>query len=202
MPVGYHMPLFHLFTQRKMNPFTGLTSLFKRNPSGSTEANKRWLQGYKAFEDGKKYFAERRDQEAVDCFDTAVENGFEGATLFSLRASCLQSLEWDSDAIDDFTKAISLEPEDCNHYFQRAMSKNAIGDQQGFLADIQEAIRLSKVDNALNRNYNLGAVKMGWQSTAAMYKGQAALSAEEPDFIRDRKIERAKLRGRRQEKKQ
>ena len=75
---------------------------------------------------------------------TLQRASIEQADLFSCRGSCLQSLEWHLDAIDDFTKAISLEPENCNFYFQRAMSKIACGDQQGFLVDIKEAIRLSR----------------------------------------------------------
>ena len=179
-----------------------LLDLFRKKPSVSAEANERWLHGHRAFEAGKKHFAARREQEAVGCFDAALEYGFETAALFSLRGTCLQSLGWHLDAIDDFTKAISTEPQDCNLYFQRAMSKSSTGDEQGFIADIQDAIRLSKVDSALNRNYNLGAKDMGWHSTAAMYEGQAALSADSPDFIIDKKIERTKLRGRRKDKTQ
>jgi hypothetical protein len=37
-----------------------------------------------------------------------------------------------------------LAPDDCNLYFQRAMSKNSTGDQSGFEADMEQAIRLSK----------------------------------------------------------
>ena len=83
-----------------MNPLSSLLNLFRKKPSASTEANERWLQGYHAFEAGKKHFAERRDQEALDCFDTAVECGFEDETLFSSRGSCLKALEWHLDAID------------------------------------------------------------------------------------------------------
>jgi tetratricopeptide (TPR) repeat protein len=143
------------------------------------------------------HFSARRDQEAVDCFDKALECGIEDAELFGLRGSCLQSLEWHLDAIDDFTRAISLEPDDCNLYFQRAMSKTATGDQLGFQADIQQAIRLSKMDNALNRNYNQGAKEMGWPTAAAMYEGQAALSGHKPDFIIEKDVERTMRRGRR-----
>lgn len=185
-----------------MNPLRSLLSPFRKKPSASADANEKWLQGYHAFEAGKEHFAKRRDQEALDCFDTAVECGFENEVVFSLRGLCLQALEWDLDAIDDFSKAISLEPQDCNNYFLRAMSKDATGDSLGFLADIQEAIHLSKVDSALNRKYNLGAKDMGWESTTALYEGQAALSGDWPDFIKGRKIERTQLRGRRKDKTQ
>ena len=184
----------------KMNPLNTLLNLFRKKPSVSTEADKRWLRGYNAFEAGKKHFSERRDQDAVDCFDTAVECSFEDVALFSLRGTCLRNLEWHLDAIDDFTKAISLETQDCNLYFQRAMSKSSIGDQQGFLADIQEAIRLARIDNALTRNYNLWAKEHGWQNVAASYEGQSALLSHPPDFIRENNVERTKLRGRRKDK--
>ena len=170
--------------------------LFRKKPSSSAEAEK-WLRGYNALEAGKKHFAEERTEQALDCLDTAIECGLEHGEAFSLRGSCLQTLEWHLDAIDDFSKAISLEPQDCNTYFQRAMSKFSTGDHQGFLADIEEAIRLSETDNALNRIYNTYAQETGWQSATAMYKGQAALSANMPDFVRDKFIERTKLRGRR-----
>jgi len=180
-----------------MNPLNRLLSVFKKKPTSPTEADKRWLQGYQAFKAGKKSFAEKRDQEALEYFDIAIECGIQDAEVYGLRGSCLQTLEWNLDAIDDFSRAIALEPEDCNNYYQRAMSKTATGDANGFLADIQEAIRLSKVVSALNHTYNLGAKDMGWKSTAAMYEGQAALSADWPDFIIDKNIERTKLRGRR-----
>jgi tetratricopeptide (TPR) repeat protein len=170
--------------------------LFRKKPISSPEAQK-WLRGYNALEAGKKHYAEKRTEQALDCFDTAIECGLGDGTAFSLRGSCLQTLEWHVDAIDDFSKAISLEPQDCNHYFQRAMSKTSAGDHEGFLADIQEAIRLSKTDNALNRIYNTYAQDTGWQSATAMYEGQAALSGNMPDFVRDERIERTKLRGRR-----
>ena len=180
-----------------MNPLNSFLNLFRKKRSVSTEANKKWLQGYHAFEAGKKHFAEQSDQEAVNCFDEADECGFEAVELFSLRGTCLQSLEWNIDAIDDFTKAISLEPQDCNLYFQRAMSKISIGDQQGFLIDIQDAIRLAKVDNALTKIYNLQANERGSKSVATVYEQQAALHNDTPAFIIDKSVEKAKLKGRR-----
>ena len=192
-----------------MNPLTSLLSFFKTKPSVATEGNKKWRRGYNAFEAGKKHYAEQRTEEALDCFDTAVECGFEDGTLFGLRGSCLQTLEWDLDAIDDFSAAISFEPQDCNNYYARAMSKQGAGDPQGALADIQEAIRLSRVDNALNRHYDSGAKEMGWPSTAARYEVDelrlaSFFNGEMAGFMRDaliaRNIERTKLKGRRKNK--
>lgn len=182
-----------------MNPLNSLLNIFRKKPSASTETNDKWMRGYNAFKAGKKHFAEHRNQEAIECFDTAIECGFEDVTVFCLRGSCLQTLEWHLDAIDDFTMAISLEPQDCNLFFQRAMAKSSTGDQQGFLTDIEDAIRLSKAETTLNRNYNLGAKDMGHESTTAMYKAQAALLSDSPDFIIKKSVERTMLRGRRKQ---
>ncbi len=185
-----------------MNLLNSFVNLFRKKPNASTEANERWLRGHDTFTTGKKHYAGGRTLEALGCFDSAIECGFEDAVLYGLRGCCLQTLEWHLDAIDNFSKAILLDSQDCNNYFQRAMSKTATGDSHGFLTDIQEAIRLSKVDSALNRSYNLGAKSMGSKSITAMYEGQAALSADWPDFVREKNIERTKLRGRRKDKAQ
>ena len=163
----------------------------------------KWMQGYVAFKEGEKHYLEKRSLEAVECFDKAIECGFEQETsIYFMRGSCLQELDWNLDAIDDFSKAISLEPQDCNNYFMRALSKGATGDSAGCIADLQEAIRMSKVENSTNEEYCLGAKNMGWPSHTAMYEAQILFhspsSAEHIDKImREKKIERARLRGRR-----
>ena len=57
-----------------MNILTSLRNLFGPRPS-SSPADETWRRGYNAFEAGKKHLAARRDQDAVACFDTAVESG-------------------------------------------------------------------------------------------------------------------------------
>lgn len=178
-----------------MNLLSSLLNFFRKKPSASTEAAAIWLRGYKALEAGKEHCAAKRDQQALDCFDTAIECGFKDGEVFAARGGCLQALEWHFDAIDDFSNAISLEPHDCNHYFQRAMSKQSVGDKDGFLADAQEAIRRSKIDNQLTRHHNREAKEMGWESAAAIYEVQ--LLVWMPDFVRVDRIKRAELRGRR-----
>jgi tetratricopeptide (TPR) repeat protein len=74
----------------------------------------------------------------------------------------LQALGFHKDAIIDYSKAILLEPENCNLYFCRSNSKKALEDFEGLIEDIEIAIRLSKIDNELNENYHIGAQEMGW----------------------------------------
>lgn len=159
--------------------------------------NEAWLQAYESFEKGKAHYLSNRYEEALACFDSAVRGGFKSGDLFSSRASILQTQEWQLDAIDDFTRAIALEPEDCNYYFQRAMSRISIGDQDGFNKDIQEAIRLSRFKTRLNQIYNEQANEMGHQSVTALYELQSLAHAQTPDFILERNANRAASKGRR-----
>lgn len=137
-----------------------LSNLFARKSKTPSEKGTRWLEGRKAFEQGKKFYEHRQDKEALTCFDKALENGFEYG-VFELRAFCLQALGYDLDAIDDFTRAIAESPDDCNLYFARAMSKNGVDDFQGSVDDLEKAVELSKVDNDLNQSYRASAMEQG-----------------------------------------
>ncbi len=177
----------------------GIGAIFVTKRDGliePSEANKKWIKGQLAFERGKIHQIARSDQDALDCFDEAVDCGFESAEVFSLRGSCLQSLDWELDAIEDFTKAISFNPADCNLHFQRAMAKISVGDDIGFKTDLHEAIRLSHLENASNLGHNEGARQMGWPNAAALYEAQTAI-ADAPEFISLKNSEHAKQRGKR-----
>jgi tetratricopeptide (TPR) repeat protein len=138
-------------------------NLFKKTPSSSPEDEK-WLRGYNALEGGKKHYIEERTEQALDCFDTAIECGHGDAEAFSCRGSCLQILEWHLDAIDDFTRAIELEPDDSNDYYMRSISRGAVGDLQGQVDDLNEAIRVAGIPNAANRSHNEHAKEHGYRN--------------------------------------
>lgn len=152
-----------------MNPLYGLRNLFKQNTQASPEAQ-RWLEGFRAFEKGQNHFRNKDEQKALECFDRAIESGFEDADIYDLRAVCLQALGFHLDAIDDFDKAISLAPEEAPLYYMRSFSRSAIGDYTGCVSDLQEAIRLSEIDNATNRFWNNYAKETGWPSGTARYE--------------------------------
>jgi tetratricopeptide (TPR) repeat protein len=106
------------------------------------------------------YFKRQRVQEALVYFNRAFENGFinyfpgEAANFYEFRGICLQELDYDLDAINDFDKAIILSPNDCNKYFLREVSKNKILDIEGAMTDLEKAIELFKIDHALHKKYN------------------------------------------------
>jgi tetratricopeptide (TPR) repeat protein len=154
----------------------------------SQSANEQWLIGYKAFKEGQRlYFEqptghifrdvrEKRFQRALQHYDTAIENGFEEG-VYGSRGSCLQSLGFHPDAIDDLDKAIGLEPTDSNLWFMRSNSKGAMGDFSGETSDLMEAIRVaeSHSDQALNEM----AQEQGYPNVACFYKQQLQIAMSE-----------------------
>jgi len=136
------------------------SNLFKKK-SETSQANSKWLEGYRSFEKGKEFYLKKQMREALDHFDLAIENGYEDDNVYGFRAGCLQELNYGYDAIEDLNKAISLSPNDCHNYFCRSLSKWAILDLEGEIADLEKAIELSKEDNELNRAYNDEAKRQG-----------------------------------------
>lgn len=168
---------------------------FKKKTKHSSENESKSLDGIKALEKGKKHFTEKQNRSALDWFDKAIEYGVEHE-VYGLRAMCLQALDFHLDAIDDFNKAILLSPDDCNLYYMRSISKSAIGDVDGCVADLEEAVRLSKADNEMNRSYDIGAKEQGWNSVTDIYN--ASLFRESnlplPESLRQRKKEKYSAR--------
>jgi len=161
--------------------------------------NDGWLKGQRALESGRQHLIEGRNQEALACFDLSIACGLDDGELRMMRGMCLQALDWHLDAIDEFTKSILMEEEeeDANLFYIRAMSRVQIGDEEGFRADIQHSVRLSKSDNSLNRSYNQAAVEKGYRSASDMFEHLASLFYDQPGFMKEERIARTRARGRR-----
>jgi tetratricopeptide (TPR) repeat protein len=169
----------------------------KKTPELSAEEkekSKRKWDGFDFFQKGRECYLNRQTEEALMNLDKAFENGFaenfptEATNLYDMRAGCLQELGYDYDAINDFDKSIALSPNDCNKYFSRSISKGAILDLEGAVADLEKAIELSKIDNELNREYNDEAQKQGYKNGAAgMFVMRLAMAKMDLDSeIKDR----------------
>ncbi len=83
---------------------------------------------------------------------------------------------YDYDAIEDFGKAISAYPSDCNLYFSRSISKSAILDFNGEIDDIERAISLSTIDNELNNTYNDEAKQKGYNNSASFFRTRLTMA--------------------------
>ena len=126
-----------------------------------SEQDKEWFCGLAAFEKGMTYYEEKDFQSALACFDNAIKCGYED-NIYGFRADCLQDSGLCDQAIRDYDIAISKQPDDCNLYFMRSSSKSIAGDVDGAIADIEEAIQLSKIDNEQNAGYRSSAIHMGY----------------------------------------
>ena len=119
-------------------------------------------------------------KEALKFFDEAIKNGFDESEVFSLRGSCLNDLEYYFDALEDYNKAIAKNPRKgiASNYHMRSIIKDSLFDYDGSMADIKEAIRLSKLDNEDNEYWNKNAKSTGFASQTAFYE-LMCLSGEE-----------------------
>ena len=156
------------------------TNLFKREISNAdvTEriASKTLFDGLNYFDEGKKLYLNGEMEKALSNFDKAIENEFElnfptnASDLYCLRGGCLQALEYHYDAIEDFNKAIEYDKYDCNKYYSRSISEDAILQYDSEIFDLKLAIVTAQIDNELNRAYNEEAIKMGRKGIKEMFE--------------------------------
>ncbi|RTL47772.1 MAG: hypothetical protein EKK39_13360 [Sphingobacteriales bacterium] len=106
-------------------------------------------------------YREKQMKIALELLDKAIEMGYDRADVFSIRGRCLHDLGFYFDAIEDYNKAIEKKaPKEympmgyANDYFMRSLIKMNVFDYVGSLTDIEEAIRLSKLDNDDNKYWN------------------------------------------------
>ncbi len=172
-----------------MNTFGGPLKSFRKRAAQRLENEQiaqRWRDGFNAFQKGKDFYFKKRIPEALDCFDEAIDCGYvDDADVYGMRGGCLQTLKFDLDAIDDFDKAIALEPANCVTYFQRSLSEGATGDQHGRVSDLQEAIRRARVDNAYTRSDDAYVRELGFGSCAEYYEMQLGLAKLDLKFLEE-----------------
>ncbi len=129
--------------------------------------------GFEAYHKGEDFLSKKQMQEALECFDEAINSGYvDNADVYSGRGLCLQSLNYDLDAIDDFDRAIALQPENSLTFYLRSLSKSSTSDLRGCVSDLEEAIRLAGVDNEYTRNVDAHARETGYKDAAYYYRKQ------------------------------
>jgi tetratricopeptide (TPR) repeat protein len=140
------------------------------------EDDPQWRKGKIAFELGQKAFRENNMEEALEHFDQAIQCGFYREGIYCDRGLCLQHLDLHLDAVDDFTKAISLAPTSSSLYSMRSESRRETGDIYGCIADLKEAIRLSRGGDKLNEGFELTAKELGYGGAVSYYELRLTLA--------------------------
>lgn len=146
------------------------SNLFKKKENVTTEIDRKWSVGYSAFEKGKTLYFNKQYNDSLPYFDKSIENGYDEAEAFEFRANCLSELEYYYDALDDYNISIQKNSENCDIYYMRSWTKQAIGDIEGQVEDIKEAIRISKLDIPNSNYWNQYAKETGYNSGADRYE--------------------------------
>lgn len=134
---------------------TGFTSKFSKKPLTESLVN---------LEKGKELYLTSRFQEAIVHLDNAVNSEFD-STVYELRASCFQKLDYHYKAIEDFDKVIELNPLEFSYYYSRAVSKKAIYDFTGQIEDLHNCIHYYKknknIENRLLKKLETDLITAG-----------------------------------------
>jgi len=127
---------------------------------------------YADYQTAKKLILEKdlkvKDNEsALLLLDKAINGGVRPA--YGDRAFMLQLFNFDYDAISDFDKAISFDPEDSNLFFGRGLSKMKLCDFDGAVTDLSTAVRLVKIECERNNKLSLEAKRLGITEPIILY---------------------------------
>lgn len=136
---------------------------------------------------GKVFIQRREYEKAFPFLDDAINLGETEAYLH--RGLCHMSLGYNIEAIEDFTNAIIVMPNDCNLFFSRATCYVNISNYKLALEDGKKAIEIADKNFLENRKYNNEAKSQGFNSVNALYSSFISvweLMKGEPESIKKR----------------
>ena len=87
----------------------------------------------------RQYFKTGDYPKAASEFTSALEADYDAADLFHGRALCYEEMRSYSNAVQDFSEAIALKPDDWKSYWGRARARDLLGDHEGFIDDDKKA---------------------------------------------------------------
>lgn len=126
-----------------------------------------YLDGVEALKKGRHFIDSKKYEDALPFLDKAIDCDVKDA--YEDRAWCLQSLNYDFEAIEDFNKAILLKHDDCNLYYGRGLSKQKSADFEGAILDLELAYTFSKFKTKDNQWRNEQVKKRGYDSIEYFY---------------------------------
>lgn len=142
--------------------------LFRKSNFNNTSSLKK--DGYYFFKEGVICLRRREIGNALKFFDSSIENHYLQYQVFYHRAECLSSLGYYLESIEDYNKAVEINSFIANIFYGRHFAKTAVGDLVGALNDLQEAIRVSKINNDNSMYWNSYAKDTGYTSTTERYE--------------------------------
>ena len=104
-------------------------------------------------------------EQAMNCWNTLIQQFPENSHYYNYRGVCKFNLRF-KHAIQDFNKAIELEPNNAYHYSCRAYIKDKTGDTEGAIEDYSTALELDPEDAITLNNLGLAEQKLGYTQRA------------------------------------
>lgn len=104
-------------------------------------------------------------EEAMNGWNTLIQQFPESSIYYNYRGVCKFNLRF-KHAIQDFNKAIELEPNNAYHYSCRAYIKDKTGDTEGAIEDYSKALDLDPEDAITLNNLGLAEQKLGYTQRA------------------------------------
>jgi tetratricopeptide (TPR) repeat protein len=94
------------------------------------------VNGEELFHQGEVALGEGRSGEALELFDRAIDAGFETDFLYHLRAWAFFNLGITEGAIESWSRAIELNPENYEFWMERGLRKYDLNDFPGAIEDL------------------------------------------------------------------
>ena len=104
-------------------------------------------------------------EEAMNCWNTLIASELNKAEYYNERGVCKFNLRF-KHAIQDFDKAISLEPTNAYYYSCRAYIRDKTGNTEGSVDDYTKALELDPEDAITLNNLGLAEQKLGFTARA------------------------------------
>ena len=124
----------------------------------------------KAIKKGLMYDKNDKLTIALEYYDYSVERNATDVRGYSLRAFCLQGMNYYLDAIDDFEKAIILAPDDPNLHYGIGSCFSALKKYDVAVLHGERAIYWAEKKNPLYEGYEKFAKERGYDNAAAFYR--------------------------------
>lgn len=106
-------------------------------------------------------------EEALECWNALISKKGEVAMYYGERGVCKFNLRFKS-AIEDFNRAVELEPKNAFRYSARAYVRDKLGDVQGAIADYHHCLDLDPEDAIALNNLGVSEQKLGNKSKAEL----------------------------------
>lgn len=126
--------------------------------------------------------------EAIEIFNSIIENEPENADAISERGVCHLHLKNKKAALDDMDLAVFLQPEKSYRYSCRAFTRDHFGDVKGGIEDYKKAIELDPQDAIAHNNLGLLQEKLG-------YMQQSKENFKKADYIAKSEIDGRTFQG-------